>query len=301
MNETLTTDGGRSALRMERRFPHPVEKVWRALTDPAELGHWFPSQVEIDLVPGGKVRFVEESDEYPSIDGEITDLDPPRLIAYTWDDDHLRWELRPDGDGCLLTLTHTFDDRYGAASFASGWTGCLDVLDLRLAGELAGPENPDGVSPDDLPQGLAGWQDLHERFVERFGLAEPTVRRTSEGWDVRFERQLVRPVDAMWSLLTGGREVAVGAHPPEGFATDDVPAGPVVAVDPPALLVYRWPAEGDPAGRVQWQLSPGAGGARLVLTVTIPTAMADRRTADIEVWRAHVEGLARRVRDLSVP
>lgn len=299
MNETLTSEGGRTVLRMERRLSHPVEKVWRALTEPGELGHWFPSKVELDLAPGGKIRFIEESDEYPSLDGEITDLDPPRLIAYTWDEDHLRWELRPDGDGCLLTLTHTFADHYGAASFASGWTGCLDVLALRLDGELAGPDNPDGVSPDDLPQGLEGWQDLHESFVERFGLSEATVRRTSEGWSVRFERQLVRPVDAVWSLLAGsgaGDGIAVGTRPPAGFTTDAVPAGPVVAVDPPALLAYRWPAEGDPAGQVRYELSPGAGGARLVLTVTIPTALADHRPAAPDVWRAHVEDLARRLR-----
>jgi uncharacterized protein YndB with AHSA1/START domain len=295
MNETLTTDGSRNALHMERHLPHPVEKVWRALTEPSELGHWFPSKVEIDLAPGGKVRFVGVSDEYPSMDGEITDLDPPRLIAYTWDSDHLRWELRPDGDGCLLTLTHTFDDRFGAASFASGWTGCLDILDLRLDGELAGPDEPDGVSPEFVPQGLEGWASLHERFVEEFGLADGTVRRTSDGWVVRFERQLVRPVDAVWSLLTGGNEVTVGARPPEGFTTERIPAGPVVAADPPALVDYRWPAQGDPAGRVRWELSGGAGGARLVVTHTIPTSLGEYRPTAVDAWRAHIADLARRV------
>jgi uncharacterized protein YndB with AHSA1/START domain len=286
MNETLTTEGGRTVLRMERHLPHPVEKVWRALTEPSELGYWFPSKVELDLTVGGKVRFIELSDEYPSLDGEITDLDPPRLIAYTWDTDHLRWELRADGDGSLLTLTHTFDDRYGASSFASGWTGCLDILDLRLDGELAGPENPDGVSPDDLPQGLEGWASLHERFVQEFGLDDGTVRRTAEGWVVRFERQLVRPVDAVWSLLTGGREVAVGAAPPEGFTTERIPA---------ALLDYRWPAQGDPAGRVRWELSAGAGGARLVVTHTIPTSLGEYRPTALDAWREHIADVARRL------
>lgn len=310
MNESLGTEGGRNVLRMERRLRHPVEKVWRALTQPSELGHWFPSQVELDLRPGGKVRFIEDDDEYPSLDGEITDLDPPRLIAYTWDTDHLRWELRPDGDGdgCLLTLTHTFDDRSGAASFASGWTGCLDLLTLRLDGRLATSDGPGGVSPDDLPQGLEGWADTHEAFVERFGLAEGTVRRTSEGWVVRFERQLVRPVEAVWALLAGAEpgaptagEIAVGHVPPAGFTTERLPAGPVVAVDPPALLAYRWPAEGDPAGRVRWELSPGAGGGRLVLTHEIPTALAEYREVALDTWRDHIEEVARRVRHRPPP
>jgi uncharacterized protein YndB with AHSA1/START domain len=311
MNETLTTESGRHVLRMQRRLRHPIEKVWRALSEPGELGHWFPSKVELDLAPGGKIRFIEESDEYPSLDGEITDLDPPRLIAFTWDTDHLRWDLQPDGDGTLLTLTHTFDDRYGAASFASGWTGCIDVLELRLAGELAGPDNPDGVSPDDLPQGLEGWGEVHEGFVERFGLDEPTVRRTSEGWVVRVERQLVRPVEVVWSLLAGSDpsagagptagEIAVGHRPPAGFTVEGLAAGPVVTIDPPASLAYRWPPEGDPAGHVRWELSPGAGGARLVVTHTIPTALAEYRSTAPDAWRRHIRDLAGQVLRLPLP
>ncbi|HEY8527747.1 MAG TPA: SRPBCC family protein [Acidimicrobiales bacterium] len=288
MNETLTTEGGRTVLRMERRFAHPVDKVWRALSEPDELVHWFPSKVELDPAVGGKVRFIEEGDEYPSLDGEITDLDPPRLIAYTWDDDHLRWELRPDGDGCVLTLTHTFGDRYGAGSFATGWTVCIDALGARLAGEPP----PEHVGSLDV------FADLHERFVERFGLTEPMVRRTGEGWSVRIERQLVGPIDAVWRALAGGAEVTVASRPPSGLTTPAFPAGPVVTTDPPALVAYRWPPTGDPAGTVRWELSPGAGGARLIVTVTVPTALADQRAIAGATWRARVEEVARQVREL---
>jgi hypothetical protein len=52
--------------------------------------------------------------------GVITDLEPPRIFAYTWNDDHLHWELRAGTEGSLLVLTHTFGDRAGAASFAAG-------------------------------------------------------------------------------------------------------------------------------------------------------------------------------------
>ena len=47
---------------------------------------------------------------------------PQRLLAYTWvgsDPDHLRWELRPHDDGCLLTLIHTFSERNSAADFGA--------------------------------------------------------------------------------------------------------------------------------------------------------------------------------------
>ena len=47
----------RWALRLERRYPHPVEKVWGAVTEPAHLAQRFPSTVEVDLRVGGAMRF----------------------------------------------------------------------------------------------------------------------------------------------------------------------------------------------------------------------------------------------------
>ena len=55
-DQFLTLDG-RPSVRVEREYPHPIEKVWRAVTTPEHLGQWFPSPVEIDLRPGGQVRF----------------------------------------------------------------------------------------------------------------------------------------------------------------------------------------------------------------------------------------------------
>ena len=48
---------GRPTVRVERAYPHPIETVWRAVTTPEHLGAWFPSPVELDLRPGGKMRF----------------------------------------------------------------------------------------------------------------------------------------------------------------------------------------------------------------------------------------------------
>ena len=38
----LTLDG-RPTVRVEREYPHPIDKVWRAVTTPEHLGRWFPS------------------------------------------------------------------------------------------------------------------------------------------------------------------------------------------------------------------------------------------------------------------
>ena len=41
MTATQQTVDGRPALRFERRLKHSVERVWRAVTEPAELARWF--------------------------------------------------------------------------------------------------------------------------------------------------------------------------------------------------------------------------------------------------------------------
>ena len=46
-------DGEHAVLRFRRRIAYPVERVWKALTDPAELIGWW-GQAEVDLVEGGK-------------------------------------------------------------------------------------------------------------------------------------------------------------------------------------------------------------------------------------------------------
>ncbi|MGH8967490.1 MAG: SRPBCC family protein, partial [Actinomycetes bacterium] len=156
MTESLQAREGRSVLRMERWLKHPPDKVWKAVTEPERLADWFPGRIAPELREGGAVTF-EFGD-----DGAVTDLDPPRLIAYTWGDDHLRWELHPDGDGTRLVLLHTFDDHYGAASFGAGWHTCIVALELALDGSPGADPEVDDVA-------------LHERLVAQFGLDTGTV------------------------------------------------------------------------------------------------------------------------------
>lgn len=290
MNEILQTADGRSVLRMERRLAHPAEKVWRAITQPSHLAVWFPSEVEIpDLAVGGKLRFAFAGDEGPAVDGEITELDPPWIFGFSWGDDHLRIELRPDDGGraCVLVFTHVFEDTAGAASFAAGWDTCLAALDTSLRGEPVG-------APD------AGAMDArHEAFVAAFGLAEGSVEVTGDGWRVRFERQLVRPTDTVWAVLLGGADVPSagdgdGDPVPAGFTVDAFPTGAVTAVEPEALLAYEWRHDGTSVGDVRWELTTGTGhGARLILTQTGPAGLTAARQTALVAWRTRLDDLAR--------
>jgi uncharacterized protein YndB with AHSA1/START domain len=161
VNGTLRTEDGRYVLRFERHLAHPAAKVWTALTDRAELAHWFPTDIEADLRPGGKMRFVFRDGEGPTLDGEVLEYDPPHVLAYRWDADVFRWELRPDGTGCLLVMTQTMNELGRAARDGAGWHVCLDALEARL----------DGSDPPPADR----WKQVHPGYVSRFGPEAATI------------------------------------------------------------------------------------------------------------------------------
>ena len=71
--------------------------------------------------------------------GRLLALEEPALIAYTWGEDELRWTLSEREGGCLLTLEHSFADRFKAARDGAGWHLCLTALGALLDGaERAG-------------------------------------------------------------------------------------------------------------------------------------------------------------------
>jgi uncharacterized protein YndB with AHSA1/START domain len=140
MHGTYETINGRPALRFERVLRHPIDAVWQAVTEPAELAHWFPAKVTVDLEPGGAMSF--DFGGGMTMDGVVTELDPPRTFAFRWGTEDLRFELEPDGDGCRLRFTHVLDEENTAARNAAGWEVCLDQLEGRLDGaETTAPES----------------------------------------------------------------------------------------------------------------------------------------------------------------
>jgi uncharacterized protein YndB with AHSA1/START domain len=162
MTATLETVSGLSTLRFERRLAHSPEKVWRALTDPAELTHWFPQDLAGTFGPGEKLSFVFRGEPpvlggevLHEFTGEVLEFDPPRVLAYTWAGDTLRFTVTPDGDGCLLVFTDTFAEQGKAARDGAGWHVCLEALEARLAGSPAPAQNR--------------WKEHYDRYAEVFG------------------------------------------------------------------------------------------------------------------------------------
>jgi uncharacterized protein YndB with AHSA1/START domain len=161
MNGRLDTTGDRPTLQFQRHLDHSVQRVWRAITEPEELANWFPGVPRFELEPGAE--FVVEGE--PGGTGRIVAVEPPRLLAFEWGGEELRFVLAPAGDGCLLTFTQVLGDRGLGAQTAAGWELCFD----RLAALLAGSPIGEGES-------LERWPELHERYADAFGL-DPEVGR----------------------------------------------------------------------------------------------------------------------------
>jgi len=156
-------DDERWQLRFTRKLSHPREMVWRAITEPEHLAHWFPTTVEGDRAPGARLRFAFPGDQAPPFDGEMIACEPPSLLEFRWGTDVLRIELRPDGDGTILTLLDTLDERGRGARDAAGWHVCLDALAADLRGE------------SDSRESLNAWGTVHPQYVARFGQEAATI------------------------------------------------------------------------------------------------------------------------------
>ncbi|MGH2990706.1 MAG: SRPBCC family protein [Solirubrobacterales bacterium] len=176
----LRDDQGRAVLRFERTFPHPPERAWAALTDPGEMAAWHPSPFELEPQVGETVSYLPNPEIPEMPDGEVIEYDPPRLLAHTWGDDHLRWALRPHDDGCLLVLTHTFDDRFKAARDATGWHLCLEALATTLDGTLTGEPFPAEAGAERVIP--SGWRDLNRAYEERFEIPPDKATPPPEGY-----------------------------------------------------------------------------------------------------------------------
>jgi uncharacterized protein YndB with AHSA1/START domain len=129
--------------RIEKQFvvAVPRERAWAAFTDSEQLRCWQAPVYEIDPRPGGKVHW--EIPPWPPVDGEVVEVDEPRLLRSTEDAGMLgaKTEITVtfetvDG-GTRITVTHAgFGDGpdWGDSfeSHSLGWSGAIADLVLYL-------------------------------------------------------------------------------------------------------------------------------------------------------------------------
>lgn len=187
---TLVAIDGKAALRFERRYQHPPERVWRAVTDPDELAQWFPSQVLGERRVGAELVFDDDDQraaaqdageparaEGPMFRGKVVTYDPPQVFSFTWGGELLRFELLPDGDDTILIFTQVLTHRSVAARNGAGWHECLRGLDGLLARDQA-PGTAQGEDQD-------GWMDVYITYLMRMG---PELGKPEVGGAMTWER-----------------------------------------------------------------------------------------------------------------
>lgn len=158
-------DGENWTLVLVRQLRHSPEKVWSALTDPAQLREWAPFDADASLgVAGTTVKLKTIGPSAPMISETIIKRAvEPRFLEFRWGDGDLRWELEDFGGGTRLTLWHNIDRRYISMG-AAGWHICLDVLDQALNGTPLGRI----VGPQAMK--FDGWQRLNAEYAKQFGI-----------------------------------------------------------------------------------------------------------------------------------
>jgi uncharacterized protein YndB with AHSA1/START domain len=100
---------------VEQTFSAPTERVWRAITDRAQMSRWFFEQIK-DFQPerGFETTFVVHADgkDYPH-HWKVTEVVPGQRLVNDWLHPGIpgaavvEWDLSKAGDGSRLKLTFT--------------------------------------------------------------------------------------------------------------------------------------------------------------------------------------------------
>ena len=144
-----TQTATKPSLTLKRRFKAPPAKVFAAWTDPEKVKRWMgPGEVkalraECDVRTGGRYRWVMQTPtgEEHDVTGVYREVIPNEKLVFTWAwrttperESLVTVELKPDGDGTLLTLTHEqFFDEQARDGHRGGWNGALDKMEKLFA------------------------------------------------------------------------------------------------------------------------------------------------------------------------
>jgi uncharacterized protein YndB with AHSA1/START domain len=132
MNEPATDT---LSVVVERDFPYPPEKIWRALTQPHLIEEWL---MKNDFVPAVDHRFKFSAD-WGAVDCEVLVVEPNTSLSYTWAayglDSVVTWTLTPTGTGTLLRMEQSGfrpDQKQAYQGAKFGWQNFLGKLEQVL-------------------------------------------------------------------------------------------------------------------------------------------------------------------------
>jgi uncharacterized protein YndB with AHSA1/START domain len=127
---------------IEREFPHPPEKIWRALTDGALIKEWL---MDNDFEPTVGHRFNFRAKPMPQwngiIDSEVLVIEPNKKLSYRWNalglDSVVVFTLAATKSGTLMRMEQSGfrPDQNAAFNGAQyGWQAFFGNLENVVAG-----------------------------------------------------------------------------------------------------------------------------------------------------------------------
>jgi uncharacterized protein YndB with AHSA1/START domain len=133
------------SLALKRRLKAQPTQVYQAWTVPEKMTRWWgaryetPRTAEADVRVGGRfhVGFKGNDGEQHDVSGIYREVVPDRRLVFTWAwrttperESQVTVDLKPDGDGTILTLTHEqFFDEKARDDHRVGWMLGLDNLE----------------------------------------------------------------------------------------------------------------------------------------------------------------------------
>jgi uncharacterized protein YndB with AHSA1/START domain len=142
---TATATDTRSVI-VEREFPYPPEKLWRALTQPHLIEAWL---MKNDFKPVVGHRFNLRGDWGGVLDCEVLEVEQDRTLSYTWNFAHddaafdlksvVTFTLTPAGKGTHLRMEQSGfrpEQKQAFGGAKVGWQKFLESL-VRVAGGLS--------------------------------------------------------------------------------------------------------------------------------------------------------------------
>ena len=140
MNETSAET---LSVIVEREFPYPPEKLWRALTQPHLIEEWL---MKNDFKPAVGHRFNLRGEWGGVLDCEVLAIEPNRALSYTWNFTHedaaydlrsvVTFKLTPTSMGTHLRMEQSGfrpdqQQAYQGAKF--GWQKFFAAMEQLLA------------------------------------------------------------------------------------------------------------------------------------------------------------------------
>jgi len=138
----MTPDTSTRSVVVEREYPHPPQKVWRALTESSLIEQWL---MKNDFQPIAGHSFTLRADPVPNwngvIDCQVLIIEPGKTLSYAWGtlgmESVVTFTLTPTDSGTHLRMEHSGfrpdqEAAYKGASY--GWQRFIGNLERVIDG-----------------------------------------------------------------------------------------------------------------------------------------------------------------------